>query len=453
MLYVLVENLQNWLDSVGLYPVVQVMFQLEFRAFFAVLLSFGIVLLLMPRLIAKLRSVKVTDDPEFYGKDLNAIMASKRGTPTMGGILLCGSVLLTSVLLADVVHSRYVHVALIVLVWLAAVGAWDDWMKLTQAARDKRNGGKRSRDGLLPWEKLVFQFGIGAIASYFIWQAAAVPDAHVMNLPFQRTYLPAPTEGVIQPLDLAPGVWQMGIVAFLLLGTFMIAFTSNAVNLTDGLDGLAGGTLLIASFAMMVLTWIAASQRASYFLMVPYVPGSGELMVIAGAMAGACLGFLWFNVAPAQIFMGDTGSLAMGGLLATIAVCVRQEVLLVLIGGVFYLEALSVMLQVGWFKWTKRRYGEGRRIYGQSATCVTGGPPIWRIAPGAASTRLSRVVRRSSTARARSAHMGASNATRWPEMGCSNPRRAACSAWRVRSGAAASGCAGSKSPTVTCLPA
>jgi len=362
MLYVLVENLQNWLDSVGLYPVVQVMFQLEFRAFFAVLLSFGIVLLLMPRLIAKLRSVKVTDDPEFYGKDLNAIMASKRGTPTMGGILLCGSVLLTSVLLADVVHSRYVHVALIVLVWLAAVGAWDDWMKLTQAARDKRNGGKRSRDGLLPWEKLVFQFGIGAIASYFIWRAAAVPDAHVMNLPFQRTYLPAPTEGVIQPLDLAPGVWQMGIVAFLLLGTFMIAFTSNAVNLTDGLDGLAGGTLLIASFAMMVLTWIAASQRASYFLMVPYVPGSGELMVIAGAMAGACLGFLWFNVAPAQIFMGDTGSLAMGGLLATIAVCVRQEVLLVLIGGVFYLEALSVMLQVGWFKWTKRRYGEGRRI-------------------------------------------------------------------------------------------
>jgi phospho-N-acetylmuramoyl-pentapeptide-transferase len=129
----------------------------------------------------------------------------------------------------------------------------------------------------------------------------------------------------------------------------MIAFTSNAVNLTDGLDGLAGGTLLIAAFAMMVLTWISASQRASYFLMVPYVPGSGELMVIAGAMAGACLGFLWFNVAPAQIFMGDTGSLAMGGLLATIAVCVRQEALLVLIGGVFYLEALSVIMQVGRF--------------------------------------------------------------------------------------------------------
>jgi phospho-N-acetylmuramoyl-pentapeptide-transferase len=134
------------------------------------------------------------------------------------------------------------------------------------------------------------------------------------------------------------------------------------VNLTDGLDGLAGGTLLISSFAMMVLTWIASSERAAQFLMVPHVPGSGELMVIAGAMAGACLGFLWFNVAPAQIFMGDTGSLSMGGLLATVAVCIRQEALLVVIGGVFYLEALSVILQVGWFKWTKRRYGEGRRI-------------------------------------------------------------------------------------------
>ena len=362
MLYTLVEHLQNWLDSVGLYPVVQVMFQLEFRAFLAVLLSFATVLALMPRLIAKLRAVKVTDDPEFYGKGLNEIMASKRGTPTMGGILLCGSVLLTGILLADVLHNRYVQVCLVVLLWLACVGAWDDWMKLTQAARAKRNGGKRTRDGLLPWEKLVFQFGIGAIAAWFIFGAAEIPDAHVMNLPFQRTYLPAPTEGVLARPEIAPGVWQMGAAAFVFLGMMMIALTSNAVNLTDGLDGLAGGTLLISSFAMMVLTWIASSERAAQFLMVPHVPGSGELMVIAGAMAGACLGFLWFNVAPAQIFMGDTGSLSMGGLLATVAVCIRQEALLVVIGGVFYLEALSVILQVGWFKWTKRRYGEGRRI-------------------------------------------------------------------------------------------
>jgi len=171
MLYWLVERSQDWLDSVGLYPVVQVMFQLEFRAFLAVLLAFALVLALMPRLIAALRAVKATDDPEFYGKGLNEIMASKRGTPTMGGILLCGAVLVTCGLLANIVHSRYVQVCMVVLAWLAAVGAWDDWMKLTQAARAKRNGGKRTRDGLLPWEKLVFQFGIGAIAAWFVWGA------------------------------------------------------------------------------------------------------------------------------------------------------------------------------------------------------------------------------------------------------------------------------------------
>jgi phospho-N-acetylmuramoyl-pentapeptide-transferase len=362
MLFNLVERSQTWLDEVGLYPIVQVMFQLEFRAFLAVLLAFALVLALMPRLIRVLRAVKVGDDPEFYGKDLNALMEGKRGTPTMGGILLCGSVFVTVALLADVAHSRYVHVCLVVLAWLAGVGAWDDWMKLTEASRARQNGGKRSRDGLKAWEKLLFQLAIGAIASWFIWDAAAVPDAVALNLPFQRTYLPASTEGAISPVDLAPGVWQMGVLAFMLLGTFMIAFTSNAVNLTDGLDGLAGGTLLVACFAMMVLTWIASSQRAAYFLMVPWVPGSGELMVVSGAMAGACLGFLWFNVAPAQVFMGDTGSLAMGGLLATVAVCIRQEALLVLIGGVFYLEAVSVMAQVGWFKFTRMRFGEGRRL-------------------------------------------------------------------------------------------
>ncbi len=361
MLYNLTEWMQDWLDGQGLSPLVQVMYQLEFRAFLAVLLSFGIVLLGMPRLIRRLQAVKFGDQPEFYNGGLNELMKSKAGTPTMGGLLLCGSVLLTTLLLADVVHSRMVHIALVVLLWLAALGAWDDWLKLTQARRAGAAGGAR-REGLFAWEKLVFQFGIGALACYFLFGASALPDTHVLNLPFQRTYLPSPTEGTIQALDLAPGVWVMGMGAFVLVGAFMIAFTSNAVNLTDGLDGLAAGTLLIACFAMMVLTWIAASQRAAYFLMVPYVPGSGELMVIAGAMAGACLGFLWFNVAPAQVFMGDTGSLAMGGLLAYLGVAVRQEALMILIGGIFYLEALSVIAQVGWFKYTARRFGEGRRI-------------------------------------------------------------------------------------------
>lgn len=367
MLYNLTEWLQNWLDGVGLYPLVQVMYQLEFRAFFAVLMSFGLVLALGPRFIAALRRVKAGDNPEFYNKQLNELMVQKSGTPTMGGLLMCGAVLVTTLLLADVVHNRYVHVCVVVLLWLAALGAWDDWLKLTQSRRARQAAEtaakpKATREGLFAWEKLVFQLGIGAIACWFIYHAAVTPDGLVLNLPFQRTYLPSPTEGSIQPLDLAPNVVVLGAVGFMVLGALVIAFTSNAVNITDGLDGLAGGTLLIACFAMMVLTWVASSQRAAYFLMVPYVPGTGELMVVCGAMAGACLGFLWFNVAPAQVFMGDTGSLAMGGLLATVAVAVRQEALLALIGGVFFLEALSVMAQVGWFKFTLRRFGEGRRI-------------------------------------------------------------------------------------------
>ncbi|NDH43028.1 MAG: phospho-N-acetylmuramoyl-pentapeptide-transferase, partial [Betaproteobacteria bacterium] len=150
---------------------------------------------------------------------------------------------------------------------------------------------------------------------------------------------------------------------FTLLAAFFIAGTSNAVNLTDGMDGLATGLALIAGLMAMVVVAIAASPRLSYFLLVPHVPGARELMVVAGAMAGACMGFLWFNTYPAQVFMGDVGALALGGALGTVAVIVRQEIVLFIMGGVFVAETISVMLQVGWFKYTKKRYGEGRRIF------------------------------------------------------------------------------------------
>jgi phospho-N-acetylmuramoyl-pentapeptide-transferase len=150
----------------------------------------------------------------------------------------------------------------------------------------------------------------------------------------------------------------MGILAFVAVGTLFIAGTSNAVNIADGMDGLAAGTMSIASIVVMVLCFIASSRDWSLLLLVPYVPGSKELIVVSGAMAGACLGFLWFNCNPARVFMGDTGSLALGGLLAFIAVAIRQELLLILIAGIFYLELASVMLQVSYFKWTG-----GRRIF------------------------------------------------------------------------------------------
>jgi phospho-N-acetylmuramoyl-pentapeptide-transferase len=275
-------------------------------------------------------------------------MASKAATPTMGGLLICAAILITSLLLADLTQ-RYVHLALLVLIWLGVVGGVDDWLKLTSA---RRHPG--SRVGLYAWEKLLFQLGIGFIVGFFLYRycsGQAEAGGTVLTLPLQRTYVP----GTFQLED---GLIILGPTAFIIIAVLMVAGTSNAVNLTDGMDGLAPGTIIIASFAMMVLCYVAGSADAARTLMFPHMAGARELMVITGAMAGACLGFLWFNCAPAQVFMGDTGSLPLGGLLAYVAVAIRQEVLLLVIGGVFFMETASVILQVGYFKWTK-----GKRIF------------------------------------------------------------------------------------------
>ena len=353
MLFNLIDVLQNRLESLGLWSVLQVFYQEEFRALAAVLIAFAGVMLFGRRTIAWLIRLKVGDSPEFYNADLNELMRSRTGTPTMGGVLICGSILVTTALLSDL-GNRYVQLAFAVLLWLFAVGAADDWLKLTAARRTPG-----AREGLFAWEKLLFQLGIGILAGLFVYLAARSPDGHVVNLPFQRTYAPMQLDDTIQlPLTLAQGVIVIPSVLFVVLAAILITGSSNAVNITDGMDGLAGGTMAIASFAMMAVTWIAGEPRAASFLMVPYVEGSQELMVFAGAMAGACLGFLWFNVSPASVFMGDTGSLPLGGLLAFIAVVVRQEVLLLVIGGVFVLEMSSVVLQVGYFKATG-----GKRIF------------------------------------------------------------------------------------------
>jgi phospho-N-acetylmuramoyl-pentapeptide-transferase len=346
MLYNLLKATDTWLDEIGLYKLVQVLYQLEFRAFFAAVLSFALVLFFGRRVIRWLLKQKIGDAPEFYHADLNQLMASKAATPTMGGLLICGSILVTTLLLADLA-ARYIHLALLVLVWLGCVGGADDWLKLTSA---RRHPG--AREGLYAWEKLLFQLGIGFLVGVFLYRAGGDNDTlHTLTLPFQRTYQP----GTFQ---LEPSVIVLGIVPFVMIATLLVAATSNAVNLTDGMDGLAPGCMLVASLTMMVLCYVAGSEEAARTLLFPHVAGAKELMVVTGAMAGACLGFLWFNCAPAQVFMGDTGSLPLGGLLAYIALAIRQEVLMIVVAGVFFYEMASVMLQVGYFKWTR-----GRRIF------------------------------------------------------------------------------------------
>lgn len=348
MFYNLVQQNSDWLDSIGLFRFFQVLFQIEFRAFFAVVLSFLIVLGFGRRTIRWLLRQKIGDAPEFYRADLNALMKSKAATPTMGGILICAAIFITIFLLADL-QKTYVHLAIFVLLWLAVLGGWDDWLKLTSARR-----AAGSREGLYAWEKLLFQLGIGAMAGYFVFHAGGESiQAHVLNLPFQRTRNPElPARPIVDNLII------LGPVLFTLIATLLIAGTSNAVNLTDGMDGLAGGTMAIAAFAFMVLCYIAGSFKVAEGLLVPFIDGAGEMMVVAGAMAGACLGFLWFNCAPAQVFMGDTGSLPLGGLLAYVAMVIRQEILLIIIGGIFFLEMASVMMQVAYFK-----FSGGKRIF------------------------------------------------------------------------------------------
>ncbi len=347
MLPLIVEWLRETFGYTFFYKLVQLFDPartdgVTFRAVAALILAFVLVLVMGKRTIRWLVKQKIGDAPEFYNKDLNALSRHKANTPTMGGLLIAGAIFLAVLLLADL-RVFYVNMALICLVWLAGVGGADDWLKLTSA---RRNPG--SREGLFMWEKLVFQVGIALLLGLFIHFHGSEPgneQTHILNLPGQRTFIPGTT--VVDTGVIVLGSWAFGILAVL-----VIAGSSNAVNLTDGMDGLASGIMVVVSFAFLLLCLIAGSDDWAPKLLMPYIPTADELAVVAGAMCGACLGFLWFNCHPAQVFMGDTGSLPLGGLIGYIAVVTRQEVLLLIIAGVVFAEMASVVLQVGYFKLT-----------------------------------------------------------------------------------------------------
>ena len=363
MIYNLIKALEEWLrtEMLGIRPwsVLQVFDQLTFRAVAAVILAFLIVALMGKRTIRWLIRQKIGDQPEFYHADLNRLTRQKNATPTMGGLLIAVAILVAVLLLADM-GNFYVQMALLCVVCYAGLGAVDDWLKLTSARR-----GPGSREGLYAWEKFTFQVCWALLLGYFIHRHGTtvyqemmqqvggqvdLPNmTHILNWPFQRTWLPATEVGARLP---NPNLIELGPLAFGILTVLVISGSSNAANLTDGMDGLAGGILAIVSFAFMVLCLIVGIERTAVGLLMPHIPGSGELAVVAGAMVGASIGFLWYNCHPAQVFMGDTGSLPLGALIGFIAVVIRQEVLLLIIGGVLVMEVLSVVMQVGYFKAT-----------------------------------------------------------------------------------------------------
>ncbi len=348
MLYSLIDFLKGRLPD-ELYRYVMVLEQIQFRAFIAGLLSFAIVLFFAKPVIRWLISKKIGDAAQFDVAALNDAFKSKANTPTMGGLLIAGAMAISIIFTADLSNS-YIIQALFVLFWLACVGGADDWLKLTAA---NRPGG--SRQGLYSWEKLVFQLGIGLIIGYFAYNAGATDQAgslsHVVNLPFQKTYENA-TSGP------SAALWFMPVTVYVIWMTLVMSGLSNAVNITDGMDGLASGITAFVALGLMVLCFVAGYENAARYLLVPYIPTTDELAIVAAAITGSCLGFLWWNASPASVFMGDTGSLCLGGLIGYVAVVIRQDFVVLLMCGVFVFEIASVVIQVGYFKLTK-----GKRVF------------------------------------------------------------------------------------------
>ncbi len=333
MLYYLSE-LSDWAAQQGtsndLLKALNVFSYITFRAICAGITAFLLSVVFGNFVIRKLISLKFGQPIRTAAEvhKLHELHGSKKGTPTMGGILLIGSVVISTLLWAKP-ENPFVWLVLFSAVFLGGIGFYDDWLKVT----------KKSSDGISSRLKFGLQSLLAGIFTlYFLTNPKLAATAQQLFIPFLK-----------EPLLL--GMGALTFIFYLLV----IVGTSNAVNLTDGLDGLATGCTATVAATYAVLVYVAGNFKAASYLQVPFVPYAGELTVLCVALLGACLGFLWWNAHPARVFMGDTGSLAIGGMLGAVAICCKQELLLVIVGGVFVMEAMSVILQVASFKTTGRR--------------------------------------------------------------------------------------------------
>ena len=304
-------------------------------------------------MIRHLVSLKIGQPIRDYAMQSHMV---KSGTPTMGGVLILIGIGVSTLLWADLTN-RFIWIVMIVTFGFGAIGWVDDWRKVVH----------KDPEGMRSKEKYMWQSLIGLLAAlYLVFSISESSNLRVLELFYSWMQsgfdvdLP-PKAGLLLPF-MKEVSYPLGVFGFVILTYLVIVGSSNAVNLTDGLDGLAIMPVVMVGSALGVFAYVTGSSVYSKYLIFPYIPGSGELMIFCAAMAGAGLAFLWFNTHPAQVFMGDVGALALGGALGTIAVIVRQEIVLAIMGGIFVVEAISVMLQVGYFKYTKKKYGEGRRI-------------------------------------------------------------------------------------------
>jgi phospho-N-acetylmuramoyl-pentapeptide-transferase len=350
MLITLAQWLQTLSPEFGFFRVFQ---YITFRAVMAALTALLIGLFAGPAVIRHLVALKIGQPIRDYAMQSHMV---KSGTPTMGGVLILIGIGTSTLLWADLTN-RFVWIVMLVTFGFGAIGWVDDWRKVVH----KDPEGMRSR------EKYMWQSLIGLVAAlYLVFSISESSNLRVLELFYSWMQsgfdvdLP-PKAGLLLPF-MKEVSYPLGVFGFVIMTYLVIVGSSNAVNLTDGLDGLAIMPVVMVGSALGVFAYVTGSSVYSKYLIFPYIPGSGELMIFCAAMAGAGLAFLWFNTHPAQVFMGDVGALALGGALGTIAVIVRQEIVLAIMGGIFVLEALSVMLQVSYFKYTKKKYGEGRRI-------------------------------------------------------------------------------------------
>jgi phospho-N-acetylmuramoyl-pentapeptide-transferase len=353
MFYTLSEKLLDW--SAGTpwadrLSFLRLFHYITFRSAGAAITALLLSWWLGPKVITWLKQLKFGQDyvdKAEEGGGLGARVLSKKGTPTMGGILIV--VVLNFTTLFWAAWNPLIELTLLSVLVLTGLGFYDDYAKITQ-----QTGG-----GTKPQVKLWVQIILALFVAFYLW-----------NLPMQ-SFLKLPDHKTATPFNLVSTLMMpfykypiaIGAVLGIILTALTIVGSSNAVNLTDGLDGLAIGCTLIVSTVFLLLTYLAGNYKAAEYLGIPFVPGAGELTVFCSAMMGAGLGFLWFNCHPAQVFMGDTGSLALGGALGLIAILIHQPLVLVIAGGVFVMEAVSVILQRGWFRYTRKKYGTGRRIF------------------------------------------------------------------------------------------
>jgi phospho-N-acetylmuramoyl-pentapeptide-transferase len=365
MLFHLFEYLDKHFD----FPGAGLFHYLSFRAALSILVSLTISLLFGKTLIKILRRRQVGETIRDLG--LEGQM-EKAGTPTMGGIIILAAILVPTLLLADL-RNTYIQIMIIATVWLGAIGFLDDYIKVF----------RKNKEGLAGKSKIIGQIGVGLIVSSMLYWSPSVTikekpsDAIAQGISSTeagawkenkslKTTIPFVKENEFDYSWLVPdsleSPWMMWAV-FSLIVIFIVTAVSNGANITDGIDGLATGTSAIIGLTLAIFAYVSGNFVFADYLNVMYIPQSGELTVFIAAFVGACVGFLWYNSYPAQVFMGDTGSLALGGIIATFSIAVRKELLIPVLCGIFLIENISVMLQVGYFKYTKKKYGEGRRIF------------------------------------------------------------------------------------------